>query len=146
MREHSRPAWRSLGHGPPQLDEIPAKASTLPRQARTQEGPTRRRPRPTSMAKQSRMPQADPPWEGPYVVAEVLKLGTYKLADEKGTVFTNALEHWTTTSLLPLEPRSFVLSMHFVPLGHLEWMKIFSTIYIVIPSLDNKVSLDYTPS
>jgi hypothetical protein len=31
-----------------------------------------------------------PPWEGPYVVAEVLKLGTYKLVDEKGAVFTNA--------------------------------------------------------
>jgi len=30
-----------------------------------------------------------PPWEGPYVVAEVLKLGTYKVADEKGAVFTN---------------------------------------------------------
>jgi len=31
-----------------------------------------------------------PPWEGPYVVAEVLKPGTYMLADEKGAVFTNA--------------------------------------------------------
>ena len=30
------------------------------------------------------------PWEGPYVVAEVLKLGTYKLTEEKGAVFTNA--------------------------------------------------------
>ena len=31
-----------------------------------------------------------PPWEGPYVVAKVLKPGTYKLADEKGAIFTNA--------------------------------------------------------
>ena len=31
-----------------------------------------------------------PPWEGPYIVAEVLKPGTYKLANEKGEVFTNA--------------------------------------------------------
>ena len=31
-----------------------------------------------------------PPWEGLYVVAEVLKPGTYKLANEKGEVFTNA--------------------------------------------------------
>ena len=31
-----------------------------------------------------------PPWEGPHVVAEVLKSGTYKLTDEKGAVFTNA--------------------------------------------------------
>ena len=31
-----------------------------------------------------------PPWEGPYIVAEVVKHGTYKLANEKGEVFTNA--------------------------------------------------------
>jgi hypothetical protein len=31
-----------------------------------------------------------PPWEGPYIVAEVLKPGTYKLSNEKGEIFTNA--------------------------------------------------------
>ena len=31
-----------------------------------------------------------PPWEGPYVVAKVLKLGTYKLANEKGEILNNA--------------------------------------------------------
>ena len=31
-----------------------------------------------------------PPWEGPYIIAEVLKPGTYKLANEIGEVFTNA--------------------------------------------------------
>ena len=31
-----------------------------------------------------------PPWEGPYIIAQVLKPGTYKLANEKGEVFTNA--------------------------------------------------------
>ena len=31
-----------------------------------------------------------PPWECPCVVAEFLKPGTYKLADEKGAIFTNA--------------------------------------------------------
>ena len=31
-----------------------------------------------------------PPWEGPYVLAEVLKPGTYKLANENGEVLTNA--------------------------------------------------------
>jgi hypothetical protein len=31
-----------------------------------------------------------PPWEGPFIVAEVLKLGTYKLANENGKFFTNA--------------------------------------------------------
>jgi hypothetical protein len=31
-----------------------------------------------------------PPWEGPYVVVEVLKPGTYKQANEQGEVLTNA--------------------------------------------------------
>jgi hypothetical protein len=31
-----------------------------------------------------------PPWEGSYIVAEVLKPGTYKLSNEKGEIFTNA--------------------------------------------------------
>jgi len=31
-----------------------------------------------------------PPEVGPYVVAEVLKPGTYKLTNKKGAVFTNA--------------------------------------------------------
>jgi transposase InsO family protein len=30
------------------------------------------------------------PWEGPYIVAEVLRPGTYKLATADGEVFTNA--------------------------------------------------------
>ena len=31
-----------------------------------------------------------PPWESPYIIAEVLKPGTYKLANKKGEVYTNA--------------------------------------------------------
>jgi hypothetical protein len=31
-----------------------------------------------------------PPWEGPFIIAEVLKPGTNKLANEKGKIFTNA--------------------------------------------------------
>ena len=31
-----------------------------------------------------------PPWEGPYVVAEVLRLGAYRLKTINGKVFTNA--------------------------------------------------------
>ena len=31
-----------------------------------------------------------PPWESPYIIAEVLKPGTYKLANEKSKVYTNA--------------------------------------------------------
>ena len=31
-----------------------------------------------------------PQWAGPYVVAEVLRLGTYKLKNIDGEIFTNA--------------------------------------------------------
>ena len=31
-----------------------------------------------------------PPWEGPYIIVEVLKPGTYKLANDKSEVYTNA--------------------------------------------------------
>jgi len=31
-----------------------------------------------------------PPWQGPFVIAEVLRPGTYKLANEAGEVFKNA--------------------------------------------------------
>jgi hypothetical protein len=31
-----------------------------------------------------------PPWEGPYVVIEVLKPSTYKLVNEQGEILTNA--------------------------------------------------------
>jgi hypothetical protein len=30
-----------------------------------------------------------PPWEGPYIIVEVLKPGTYKLKTADGQVFTN---------------------------------------------------------
>jgi len=42
-----------------------------------------------------------PPREGPYVVAEVVKPGTYKLADEKGPVFTKA---WNIEQLRQFYP------------------------------------------
>jgi hypothetical protein len=50
-----------------------------------------------------------PPWEGPYVVVEVLKPGTYKLANEQGEVLTNA------TSLLPLEKISKSFCTYSMP-------------------------------
>ena len=31
-----------------------------------------------------------PPWEGLFIVAKVLRLGTYKMANMKGEVYTNA--------------------------------------------------------
>jgi hypothetical protein len=36
-----------------------------------------------------------PPWEGPFIIHEVLRPGTYKIQDENGRVVTNAwnIEH-----------------------------------------------------
>jgi hypothetical protein len=31
-----------------------------------------------------------PPWEGPFIIAKILKPGTYKLANDQGEVFNNA--------------------------------------------------------
>ena len=42
-----------------------------------------------------------PPWEGPYIIAEVLKPGTYKLVNEKGEAFTNA---WNIQQLRRIYP------------------------------------------
>ena len=50
-----------------------------------------------------------PPWEGPYIIAQVLKPGTYKLANEKGEVFTNAWNR-TATSLLSLNFQALYMS------------------------------------
>jgi hypothetical protein len=40
-------------------------------------------------------------WEGPYVVIEVLKPGTFKLANEQGEVLTNA---WNIQQLHHFDP------------------------------------------
>jgi hypothetical protein len=34
--------------------------------------------------------QGYPPWEGPFIIAQVLCPGAYKLENEKGEVYTNA--------------------------------------------------------
>jgi hypothetical protein len=31
-----------------------------------------------------------PPWEGPFIIAKILKYGTYKLANNQGEVYSNA--------------------------------------------------------
>jgi hypothetical protein len=31
-----------------------------------------------------------PPWEGSFIIAKILKPGTYKLANEEGEVYNNA--------------------------------------------------------
>jgi hypothetical protein len=42
-----------------------------------------------------------PPWEGPFVIAKVLKPGTYKLANSQGKVYSNA---WNIRQLRRLYP------------------------------------------
>jgi hypothetical protein len=42
-----------------------------------------------------------PPWEGPFIIHEVLRLGTYKIQYEDGRVVTNA---WNIEHLRPLYP------------------------------------------
>jgi hypothetical protein len=33
-----------------------------------------------------------PPWEGPFIIAKILKPGTYKLANSQGEVYDSRLE------------------------------------------------------
>ena len=40
-----------------------------------------------AQTKQQGSSQAHAPWEGPFVIAEILRSGTYKLANEAGEVF-----------------------------------------------------------
>jgi hypothetical protein len=44
-----------------------------------------------------------PPWEGPYIIAEVLKPSTYKLSNDKGEIFINA---WNIEQLHRFYPQS----------------------------------------
>ena len=51
------------------------------------------------------------PWEGPYVIVEVLRPGTYKLRTIDGESLHQCLKHRTATSLLPLIYARFLLSV-----------------------------------
>ena len=63
-----------------------------------------------------------PPWEGPYIVAQVLKPETYKLANEKGEILTNA---WNIESFLPLNFQA----LYTLFLEKLEQLKNASQLY-----------------
>jgi hypothetical protein len=41
------------------------------------------------------------PWEGPFIIAKILKPGTYKLANEEGEVYSNA---WNIQQLCRFYP------------------------------------------
>jgi hypothetical protein len=42
-----------------------------------------------------------PPWEGPFIIAKILKPGTYKLANDQGKVYSNA---WNIQQLCRFYP------------------------------------------
>ena len=42
-----------------------------------------------------------PPWEGPFVITEVLRPGTYKLANKEGEVYNNV---WNIEQLRQFYP------------------------------------------
>jgi len=51
-----------------------------------------------------------PPWEGPYIVAELLRPSTYKLQTANGQVFTNA---WNIEQLRHFYPQYCPMYKHY---------------------------------
>ena len=109
-RECGRPARGSSRHGPPQLSKVPVEASTLPWQAHSQERPECGRPRPTSTAKQSRMPQANSTLGEPINGGWGLEARNVQAHGQKRGGLHQRMEHRTTMSLLHLELRGFTFS------------------------------------
>ena len=55
-----------------------------------------------------------PPWEGPYTVTEVIRLGAYRLKDDNGNILTNTwnieqLYHFPLNLVLPLSSQHLLL-------------------------------------
>jgi hypothetical protein len=44
----------------------------------------------SAMTRRPRRHKLTPPWEGPFIIAKILKPGTYKLANSQGEVYSNA--------------------------------------------------------
>jgi transposase InsO family protein len=64
-----------------------------------------------------------PPWEGPYVIAKVLKPGTYKLANEDGEELTNARNIQQLRRFYP--QKGFPSSFCYLHTQHPSWMYEF---------------------
>jgi hypothetical protein len=85
------PARRSSGRCLTTFGAVSAVSATLPRP----KGSTPRLPSGRLGASDTTRcpwaPQAfTPPWEGPFIIAKILKPGTYKLANDQGEVYSNA--------------------------------------------------------
>jgi hypothetical protein len=72
------------------LCKISATAMQVPQQACLATKLHERRFGSTSSADNQAEKIFTPPWEGPFIVVEVLKSGTYKLANMNGQVYMNA--------------------------------------------------------
>ena len=55
---------------------------------------------------QGHMHKLSPPWEGPFIIAQVLHPGAYKLKNEKSEVYANA---WNIEQLRRFYPYPFFL-------------------------------------
>jgi hypothetical protein len=100
-RRLTGPTGRGSGHGLTTLGAVSAVPATLPRpRVRSRDlqvGDLVLRLRQDARGRH----KLTPPWEGPFVVAKVLKPGTYKLANSQGEVYSNA---WNIRQLCRFYP------------------------------------------
>jgi hypothetical protein len=100
-RRFTGPAGRGSGRGLTTLGAISAVSATLPRPR----GSAPRLPGGrlgTSAAQDARgRHKLTPPWEGPFIIAKILKPRTYKLANDQGEVYSNA---WSIQKLRRFYP------------------------------------------
>jgi hypothetical protein len=88
-RRLTGPSRRGSGRGLTTLGTVSAVCATLPRPR----GSAPRLPGGrlgTSAAARRLKAPLTPPWEGPFIIAKILKPGTYKLANDQGEVYSNA--------------------------------------------------------
>jgi hypothetical protein len=53
-----------------------------------------------------------PPWEGPFIIAKILKPGTYKLANSQGEVYSKTSDSYVVSTLKMLSSRSYTSFTH----------------------------------
>jgi hypothetical protein len=89
-RRLTRPAGRGSGHGLTTLGTVSVVSATLPRLRGSVPRPPGGGLGASAMTRRPRTPQAHTSWEGPFIIAKILKPGIYKLANSHGEVYSNA--------------------------------------------------------
>jgi hypothetical protein len=89
-RRLTRPAGRGSGHGLTTLGAVSAVSATLPRPRGSVSRPPGGGLGTSAAARRPGRHKLTPPWEGPFIIAKILKPGTYKLANSQGEVYSNA--------------------------------------------------------